>query len=254
MPNWSLTENFRADFKNCVSNMLDRRIALFEQDFPLSAGVVTQAAVPQEVRAAMMVLVNYGATSIQRTSGLQIAIRADDLPGLERDVLVQVAVPNTFYLYDTQASQWNAQQAFVAGRLDRMPFDVGVFDERAREKLVKWANGAVRERRRADSVKKITTEFITDHCDSLAELNARWPGLGVVVMQMKGRVDWSSRLRDLPSKELARWGWPSSGKTSDWYTENMTRIDGCDIILGQASLQRTDAPAPQAIIVKWGKA
>ena len=254
MPNWNLTDTFRSDFKTEVNTMLERRISLFEQDFPVSAGVMTQAMVPQEVRAAMQVLTNYRVNTILRTTVLYAVVEAETLPGLERDVLLQCHVPNTFHLFDTQGSGYNAQQAFEQGRYDRLPFDVNLVDERLREKLVKWINTAVKERRRAAGVRQIVSQFITNHCDSLAELNARWPGLTVVVSRMRGgRTDWAARLRALPEKELARWGWPSNGKTSSWYTENMTRIEGCDIILSAASLQRTDAPTPAASVVKWGK-
>lgn len=239
MANWKLNFNTKRLFHQELDRLLNIRAITAERDFPLNVQQVVQATMPAKALECFNILRGMGCTTQPVTEGIYAYV-PEGLPenpgtnvmGVERACLLRLTVnPTQYFVWEEQRyggeDVWKRRND--PDRLRRITFDLSQLDHTARLKFTKWLNVALVERRLCNAAKCVTQQFINDHCDSLAEMQQRWPGLRVVFAKMPD--PWPTRMRDISRITLQRWRWPAGGLSAEWRDANRGRMKGAETVL-----------------------
>lgn len=263
MPNYKFTDNLKADLKREAQRLLQIPVDAVRTDFPLTLEQVLTATVPALAREWIAGLEAMKVDSLNTDRQRLALVESDEIT---HTVLLDITLPkHAIYLWNTQQSSFAAMSAFQAREKNpalaaQIPFDIDTLDEGTRTKFVAWVNTVTKQTRLAYAAKQLIDRFFDDHCNSTAELLARWNGLKILFARQAD--PWPGRIRNVPHRGLHNWSWSAAPTISlEWAVENDARIKAVSGLLAGAALMDTSMSSDtrnnivRANILSWdGKA
>jgi hypothetical protein len=260
MANYKLTPSV-SDYINRETNrLMNLHTDCIEQDFPVTRSELHDALVPPEAREPLRKLISLGISSVSTGTELYAVIEGE---GIEVPVYVCIGVNGAgvpyfhglqatarYYVSNKRNFPEEKQRPQLSFYLDALSLD-------HREKMTKWINRSVFEHRRANAVRALVKEFVHNHCETLAHLDARWPDLKLLFAgQNFKHTVWADRIRNLPTRIQTKWKWPEFGPHRDWYNDNQQRMQAAaQMIVGATLLDRATekvaAPEVTANVRGW---
>jgi hypothetical protein len=229
MTNWYPGFNAMHEFYTAISSLTNTRIAIIQTDFPLTIDEVEAVTTPDSIRGHYEALRKAGIEAVKKTRWIGLQLSPEH--GTSRRIAIKIFLPRPiYYSYDRQVEDIMIKGSVTGeGALPKctLPFDPNVITSEKLNQLVRWAENATEEHRRAALTVEMVHRFIkllaTNDKVSLALMIGRWPALRVVCEHVKEtsqqRYSWQQRVRDLPTN-LNRWRWPAWGDQAQWRAKN----------------------------------
>jgi hypothetical protein len=227
MSNWIPSPENLEYLRRAANALMQNRVNTMEAGFPLDLDQVKLVTTPPSL-ADLLAL---GLDSLKETGVLCFELGPDQ--GASRRCVVKV------YLRKEVHYAWKRQTS-ARYKADDPIFFNNALDPDTHQKLLKWVETALYERRLAMLVSLTVADFLK-HRDNISiyHIAARWPALKIVfprvANQMGGRHRniWESHGNQL-GRNLRRWEWPLRGEDADWYDRYRRRMQLCEEALMSA--------------------
>lgn len=226
MPNYKLTSSVRGLILAEARVLTARRVQYAAADFPLSCKEVQDAIIAPEALNMLHQLAVMGVETDAMVTEVHVLLAPAYLPGLHRHAVAFVCLPDQIYvprkarIYTSQHNRW------PTGADAALTLDAGTLSSAARDRLVVWANAAVRERR-LRQMACATADAVLNQCATAAHVMAWWPALGALVVS---DAKWRQRFSSLP-RNLCRWA--PGPMLAEKYAK---RIEAADVVFNSAQL------------------
>jgi|KBSMisStandDraft_5_1062788.scaffolds.fasta_scaffold10182_2 hypothetical protein len=221
MSNWIPSPDHIEGFKRAVNALMQNRVNAMEVGFPLDLDQVLLVTTPPSL-ADLLAL---GLDSLKETNILCFEIGPDQ--GASRRCIVKV------YLRHEVHYAWKRQTQPRYKADDPIYFN-NALDLDTHDKLIKWVDRSVYERRLARLVSLTVADFLRHRPEiSLYHIAARWPACKMlfprVHEQLSGRHRniWGDHGSQL-GKNLRRWEWPLRGEEAEWHDQYRRRMRLCE--------------------------
>ena len=203
MPNFNLSVSLKDDIANAAYVRIERTRSYALARFPLTLHQIQRGVLSADnykLVAALTAKDNpqqFTTLAVDRTPELLFDVAL--LPGLHRSMAFKMMLPRGVHLPRTT---WLACGACTTRALK--PSEATLFDPHtagldadARDKLVAWANAALKAHRLASLARTTVAMMISAYLPTTAHLRARWPGLATLITDRSWRDKVNTETRGM---------------------------------------------------------
>lgn len=221
MSNWTPSRAHLEAFRRAANHLMQNRVNAMEVGFPLDLDQVKLVTTP----SSLTDLLALGLDSLKDTHILCFEIGPNE--GASRRCVVKV------YLRHAVHYAWT-RQTQPSYKPDQPIYFNNALDPVTHEKLIKWVDRSVYERRLARLVALTVADFLNHRPDiSIYHIAARWPACKMIFPRVQEHLGgqhrdiWGSHGSQL-GRDLRRWDWPLRGEEAEWYDTYRRRMHLCE--------------------------